>query len=147
MLSLKGHKERVEILSGNTIKSRKKYKVENNTVVIEKAGKGRGHIGWTPKYSESSFIYKRNIFGILKRKLVVIEGSDRCIDFKTEDDEARTYPVTIQTIKQWYEAKLLEHAGQSTQNIKVPILLYLLIGGVLILEIFNFLVTQGMIRP
>ena len=146
MPSLKKNKECVEILSGNTIKSRKKYPVENNVVILEKPGKGRGKVGWMPKYNESCFIYRHNLFGILKRKLTVIEGSTHCIDYISEDKEAATYPVTISILNEWYKANILKHAGQSTQSIKVPLALYLIVGAVLVLQVIQFLAMQGIIR-
>ena len=100
-----------------------------------------------PKYNEQCFYYWRNILGQLKRKLFVIDGSDHCIEFNQEDKTAKTHPITIKRLTEIFDAKLLAHAGQSTQNIKVPITLYLLVGAVLVMQVFQFLSAQGIIRP
>lgn len=145
MLPFRKHKERVEIISGNTVKSRKKYHVENGYVIIQKGGKGRGKTAWNPQFTESCFKYKRNILGILKRTLAVKEGSENCIDYGKENEDVKMYPITLLSLKHWYESKLLQHAGQSTQQIKVPLILYLIVGGVLILQVIDFMISQGMI--
>ena len=53
------HKEKVEIIAGNTRISMKKYKLlEGNKIQIEKSGRGRGHVGVTATFDpQRSFKY------------------------------------------------------------------------------------------
>lgn len=139
-------KENVEIIAGNTRKKLKKYKIiEGNKLEIKKGKKGRGKVGYSPSFNpQTSFLYYRSKFGFLKRKLVLTSGAVKCWEFK--DQQILEELPTREGIKSYFEAKLLTHAGQSVQKVQVPILLYLLVGGVLLLQVFMFLQFMGFVR-
>ena len=149
ILSLKKlgkNKELVEIIGENGIKKRKKYPVKENKVSIEPPKvRGRGHSGWMPEFSKGCFLYFRaGIFGKLKRKLMVMEGASKCIEFKGKDDVV--IPVYDRgASKRFFEAEVIKSAGASTQKVTVPIFVYLLLFMALMLGIVNILVSSGRI--
>ena len=140
------HKERVEIIAGNTQKKIKKYKIiAGNKVLIQKGGKGRGKTEYAPSFDpQTSFLYKPRLFGGLKRKLVLTENALKCWEFK--DQKIIENLPTRDEIKKFFDAKLLDHAGKSVQKVQVPLMLYLIVGGVLVLQIFMFMQSQGLVR-
>ena len=138
-------KEIVEIIGENGIKKRKKYPIEQNKVVIDK--QKTKHTGWMPEFTKHSFLYYFSgvfPFKRLKRKLMVMEGADKCIEFRGKDDvEVPVYNKEV--VKKLFEAEVIKHAGATTQKVGVPIFVYLLLFLALILGIVNILVSSGRI--
>ena len=139
-------KEIVEIIGENGIKKRKKYPIEQNKVVIDK--QKTKHAGWMPEFTKDSFLYYfSGIFPFkrLKRKLMIMEGADKCIEFRGKEDvEVPIYNKEV--VKKLFEAEVIKHAGATTQKVGVPIFVYLLLFLMLMLGIVNILVTSGRIR-
>ena len=140
------HKERVEIISGNTRKMTKKYKIlDGNTIELKKASKGRGKMGKYAKFdpAKSYYYYTGKIFRGLKRKLYLVDGASKCVEF---GKEINLNAPTTQEIINLFDAKVFDKSGVVGHKIEVPLLLYLLIGGVLVLQIFMFMNAQGLVR-
>ena len=139
-------KEIVEIIGDSGIKKRKKYPIEQNKVVIDK--QKTKHAGWMPEFTKHSFLYYFSgvfPFKRLKRKLMVMEGADKCIEFRGKDDvEVPVYNKEV--VKKLFEVEVIKHAGATTQKVTVPIFVYLLLFLVLMLGIVNILFTSGRIR-
>jgi len=139
-------KEIVEIIGENGIKKRKKYPIEQNKVVIDK--QKTKHAGWMPEFTKDSFLYYFSgvfPFKRLKRKLMIMEGADKCIEFRGKDDvEVPVY--NKEAVKKLFEVEVIKHAGATTQKVTVPLFVYLLMFLVLMLEIVNILFTTGRIR-
>ena len=139
-------KEIVEIIGENGIKKRKKYPIEQNKVVIDK--QKTKHAGWMPEFTKHSFLYYFSgvfPFKRLKRKLMVMEGANKCIEFRGKDDvEVPIYNKEV--VKKLFEVEVIKHAGATTQKVTIPIFVYLLMFLVLMLEIVNILFTTGRIR-
>ena len=139
-------KEIVEIIGENGIKKRKKYPIEQNKVVIDK--QKTKHAGWMPEFSKHSFLYYFSgvfPFKRLKRKLMVMEGANKCIEFRGKEDvEVPVYNKEV--VKKLFEAEVIKHAGATTQKIGIPIFVYLLLFLMLMLGIVNILVTSGRIH-
>lgn len=146
MLSLRKHKERVEIIAGNTRIKKKKCVVEGTKVVIEKPRRGKGNIGWTPQFKATDFLYYKKL-GFLRRKLVIKQDAKNFIPFGAEPKDLEVPTCTRKDIEEYGNAQVINKAGKIAQTLQVPIFLYLIIGGILILEIIQFLTTQGMMRP
>lgn len=144
MFNLGKHKERVIIISGNTVIKKKKCVVEGNRVIIEKGQRGKGNIGWKPIFEHSNFKYYRKL-GFLKRKLEIKVDALKFIDFGKESVDVPT--CDRKTVEEYANANVIKKSGLSTQKIEVPLLFYLLVGAVLMLQIIQFMISQGMIRP
>lgn len=139
------HKEKVEIISGNTRIKHKKYKViDGCKLELKKANKGRGNVGVYAKFDNTCFYYYRSFFGGLKRKLFLVEGSSECVSFG-EGMELKL--PTREDIKRMFESEVVQKAGRVNNKVEVPIILYLLIGAVFVLQLFMFLSSNGMLRP
>jgi len=142
-------KEIVEIIGENGIKKRKKYPVaeKGDKIIIEKASKGRGNAGWMPEFSKDSFLYYfSGIFPFkrLKRKLMVKDGADKCIDFYGKDGVEVPF-YDREASKKFFTANVIKSAGETTQKISIPIFVYHLLFISLMLGIVNILVSSGRI--
>lgn len=142
MLPFRKHKEKVIIISGNTVIKKKNCSLEGNRVIIEKGSRGKGNIGWKPTVKPSNYKYYRKL-GFLKRKLEIKVDALTFIDFGKEPVNVPT--CDRKTVEEYSNANVIKKSGMSTQKIEVPILLYLIVGAVLILQIFQFMMSQGMI--
>ena len=142
MLPFLKHKEKVIIISGNTVIKKKNCIIEGNKVIIEKGSRGKGNIGWKPEVKPSNFKYYRKL-GFLKRKLEIKVDALEFIDFGVSPVDIPT--CDRKTVEEYSNANVIKKSGMSTQKIEVPILLYLMVGAVLILGIIQFMLSQGMI--
>jgi len=145
----KGDTELVEIIGENGIKISKKYPIKENKVLIEPPKqRGRGHSGWMPEFSKDAFLYYVGgnfLFKKLKRKLMVMDGASKCIEFYGKD--ANKIPIyDRETARKLFDAEVIKHAGATTQKVGVPIFVYLLLFLMLMLGIVNILVTSGRIH-
>jgi len=145
----KGEQELVQIIVENDIRKSKKYPVKENKVLIEPPKtRGRGHSGWMPEFTKDCFLYfvaGRFPFKKLQRKLMVVSGASKCIEFKGK--EGVEVPIfDREASKKFFEANVIKSAGETTQKISIPIFVYLLLFLVLMLGIVNILVTSGRIR-
>ena len=144
-LMFRNVKELVEIVGEYGIKKRKKFVVEGNKVVIEAPKvRGRGHSGWMPEFNKDCFLfYYVGFFPFkrLKRKLMVMEGANKCIEFKGKDVQVPIYDR--EASKRHIKANVLQKAGESVQKVSVPIFVYLLLFITVMLGIVNILVASG----
>lgn len=135
----------VEIIGENGIKSRKKYRIENNRVMIDPPKKrGRGHSGWMPEFNRNCILYYHAwflFFRRLKCKLMVMEGASKCIEFKGKDVEVPVYDM--EASKKHITANVIKSAGETTQKITIPVFVYVLLGILFVLALLNLLVSSG----
>jgi len=134
----------VEIIGENGIKSRKKYLVEDDKVMITRGRKGRGGAGWTPTFNRDCLLpYYVGIwpFRRLKHKLMVIENHASCISFRAEGIDK-----SMIDFKEYFNAGAMKNAGATLQSIKIPPFLYLMLGAVLIMGFINLLLVTGRLR-
>ena len=139
-------KETVEIIYENTRKHIKKYKVVNgNTIELEPAKKGRGNLGKYAHFSPTkSYYYYSTKLGSLKRKLFLFDGASKCIEFNNKelDLNAPSEPE----VSNLFDAKVYEKSGQVGSKVEVPIILYLMLGAVLIINVFMLMQFMGLVR-
>lgn len=133
----------VEIIGEFGIKSRKNKLVEQNSVLIEKSKRGRkGHPPYKAEFTKDCILnYKVGIwpFRRLKQKLMLIEGADKCIDFKTG-----TVPnCDRETLKRLAEAEVLHKAGATLQKLQVPTFVYILLIIIAGLSFLSLLFSSG----
>lgn len=138
MLFSRGKKELVEIIGQNTIKKRKKFLVKGNQVIINKGARGRGQVGWKPKYNSDCYLYYNSGFPFfrLKRKLQVDEGAKSCRNQNNGSYEK--YEVD-----ELFSANVIKHAGETKQKIEFPIMAYLLLAGLFFLGALQILMISG----
>lgn len=147
MFPFGSNKEKVHIISGNTVIKKKRCPTKEGKIIIEKPHKGRGNIGWVVSYTEKDFKYWRNILGILQRRLEIKDGAQSFIPFGKEPKAIDVPSCTRSDVEHYGNAKVIEKSGITKPEMSAPIILYLLVGGVLVLELINFLMAQGMVRP
>jgi len=128
----------VEIITDSGL-IRKKCKVEENKVIIEKPSKGRGKVGWTPTFSKDCLVpYFVGIWPLkrLKFKLIVKEKAEVCVNFFSKKEDVDVPEITPKTVEELGKSSILKTAGKSTQKVTVPLSLYVVI-------IINILVSVG----
>lgn len=148
MIALFGkNKILVEIIGANGIKSRKKYPIESNKVVIRAAKRGRGNPAYTVGFDRSCILDDRKGFWIFKRltrKLMLMEGADHCIRFEgATADKAMWDRHTEENL---FNANVIKAAGATLQKITVPTLLYVMLFLIAGLEFISLLLASGRIR-
>jgi len=141
----------VEVIGENGIKSRKNHKIDGNKVIIEKPEKGRGKVGWAPKFDKDCILHReyRPFPWLFKRhysKLVVMEGAKECIKFLFKDKRAKIPKLDKATITELMKASVLKAAGQVRQKIEIPMFFYMLMFMVLGIGFLNFIAEMGIIR-
>lgn len=131
---------------------RRKLKMENNHIIIKEPKKGRGGAGYKAKFDKSciiTFVHKplwplpRPRF--LKQKLMLIDGADKCISFRFEEDKVGVdMPVWNREMEEkLFEANVIKASGQISSKLKVPSLLYILLIASLAVCFLTFLVVSG----
>jgi len=109
---------------------RKKCKVEENKVIIEKASKGRGKVGWQPSFDKNCLVpYFVGLWPLkrMKFKLVVKEGMEKCIDFFSKKKDVEVPSLTRKEVEKLGQARILKTAGATTQKVNVPLTLYVFV--------------------
>lgn len=149
MLSLFSPKIKVEIVYKNGESRIKKCKIVGNTVVIEAKKRGRGGSGWSPTFDIGSIIERKTrklIFKVTEKRLMVTEGSDKCVNFAPNQDKTKIPLWNRETEQKLFEANVIKAAGASTQKITIPIAIYILIVLTFAVSFINFLVSTGRLR-
>lgn len=135
----------VEVLGATGIKSRKKYPIENNMVVLRK--KEKRLPAYKAKFSKDSIIFYNVgfwIFKRLKQKLMIIEGASECVSFK---NSKVTVPVwDRKSSEDLFKANVIKSSGQTTQRVQIPAMLYVVLAGIIFLQVFTALIITGSIR-
>ena len=143
----------VEIIGEEGIKSRKKYPVEGNKVVIRPARRGPGGTAYKPEFDKDCLLNYWSGWGPFKRlkqKLLLIDGADRCVSFRTKPNEGvvevEMPTFDRKTAEDLFKANVIKAAGSTLQKITVPISMYLLLGMVAVMNFIILLILTGRIR-
>ena len=140
---------KVEIVYKNGESRIKKCKIIGNSIVIEPKKRGRGGTGWMPTFDIGSIIERKTrkfIFKRIEKRLMVIEGSEKCINFDPKQDKNNVALWNRESEQKLFEANVIKAAGQSTQKIKVPTVVYILILLTFVIAFIDLLVSTGRIR-
>jgi len=138
----------VEIIGHNGIKSRKKYEIDGNSVVIRKAKRGKGNPAYKATFNKDCIVpYRKGIwpFKRLKQKLVLMEGANECIDFFSFT-KVNVPTFDRKTSEELFEANVLRKSGALTTKVQVPLSLYLFMGIIAVLAFVNILISTGRVR-
>jgi len=135
-------KEKVEIYNVGSLESSKKYSKTKGQIILRKGSKGRGPKGWIVPIKDS-YVYYKTWFGLkLARKLMIVQGNDDFIKFmKGKEAELSRFQVD-----KLFEANVLKNAGHTLQSLKVPFMLYMVLGFILVMGIMQLLVMSGRLR-
>lgn len=138
----------VEIIGPNGIKSRKKYPIEEDKVVIRQAKRGRGPPAYKASFNKDCIVpYWKGIwpFKRLKQKLILMEGSDHCVTFY--DDYGVFVPsFDRSSSEKLFQANVIKSAGSTTTKVQVPLSLYLFLGVIAVMAFVNILISTGRVR-
>lgn len=149
MFNLFTPKIKVEIVYKNGESRIKKCKIVGNTVVIEPKKRGRGGSGWQPTFDIGSIIERKGrklIFKVREKRLMVMESSDKCVSFDASQDKAKIPLWNRETEQKLFEANVIKAAGASTQKIKIPMAIYILIVLTFGIGFINLLLLSGRLR-
>jgi len=136
----------VEIIHKNLDSSKKKCKIIENKVQIQKGSKGRGKIGWTPTFTKDSILEMKSkpllylkLRTLTQKKLMVLEGSEKCLDF-IENKDVELNGLTRQSLKELSDLEVIKRSGDVRVKHELPFVFWLLVAlgaGVLILQIMQ----------
>lgn len=136
----------VEIIGEEGIKSRKKYPIEGDKVIIKKGKTGRGHAAYAPTFDRNCFVYyKAGLFRTLQRKLILMEDAEKCVSFKDKDN-VDLPSWDRPSLEHASEATVLKAAGASMQKIQIPVVLYILLFVSVALGIIQILLMTGRLK-
>jgi len=119
-------KIKVGIINQNGDISYKKYPIEGERVVIKPKKRGRGGLGWTPKFTKGCIITetKGKIFKNQQQRLMVIKNAESCIDFsKTPVDPPVWDRETWQEI---WDQEVIRRSGEVKIKHELPLIFWIL---------------------
>lgn len=135
----------VEIIGkNNQIIKKKQCEIEENTLIIEKGSKGRGKLPYKAEFTKKSIIYYKKYGFLLSQKVLLTEGSNKCIEFDT-NETLLNYP-TRKTIQKLFETEVLNKAGMLGTKIQIPTYITIMLFMTIILVFLTFLVTTGRVK-
>lgn len=135
-----------EIINENNV-IRKKLKTEGDKIVVEPPQKGRGKVGYFAAFTKDSILYYYKGFGPFKwlaRKLVLMDGASECVKFHDKDAEIPRYDRAA--VRRLFDAEVLQKAGTVNMKLIVPTVLYILIGGLMVLMIVMIMIQTGRLK-
>lgn len=149
----------VEIIDKSGIPHKAKYPYEENHVVIAKGSKKPGDVRYAPEFNRDCilpYFEGKWPFRRLKRRLMVWNGSDHCIEFIPEklDDKGEVvegakvdlHLPTRTTVEQYARAQVVKAAGETMQQVKISPLLYVLVFVNIVLTCGAILLASGKIQ-
>lgn len=138
----------VEIIGANGIKSRKKYPIEEDNVVIRPAKRGRGPPAYKASFDKDCIVpYWKGIwpFKRLKHKLLLMEGATECVNFYSFT-KVNVPTLDRKGVEKLFEANVIKSAGATTTKVVVPLSLYLFLGVIAVMAFVNILISTGRVR-
>lgn len=136
-------KIQVEIIHKNLDLSKKKCKIKENKVIIEKGSRGRGKIAWTPSFTKESILEVKEsflkFFTKTRKRLMILEGAEECLEFH-DDGSLDLNGLNRQTLEQLINMEVIKRSGEVTIRHEFSIVFWLLLAltaGGLILQIMQ----------
>jgi len=141
----------VEIIGEAGIKSRKKYPIEGDKILIRKGKRGRGNPAYKPSFDKNCILPYTIGWGPFKRhreKLLLIDGANDCVSFNFKNGEASVKKPLWdkETEEDLFKANVIKAAGATVQRVKIPALLYVALFLVVGMQFLTLLVASGRIR-
>lgn len=136
-------KIKTDILTSTGLKTRK-LKVEGNFIIVRKEKKGKTS-GYRAEFDKECLLPYRTILRILKQKLMLVDGAERCISFKIGKDKADIdMPVwDRQAEEKLFQANAIKASGQVTGKMDIPPMLYIVMMVGVIFSVLTLLAVSG----
>ena len=141
----------VEIIGENGVKSKKKYPIEADKVVIDPGKRGRGNPPYKPSFNKDCILPYYTGFGPFKRlkqKLLLIDGASKCVSFEFNNGKGIVdMPLWDRpTEEKLFDASVIKAAGATTQKVKISPLLYIALFMVVGMQFLTILLLTGKVR-
>jgi hypothetical protein len=122
----------------------KKPELDGKTIIMEKA-KGK-NTGWHFIYDQIEIV-KSGPMGLFRsRSVSVIYGAEKSISLLYEGKDKDAPCWDRRTEQKLFEAEVIKAAGKTGQKLEVPLILYLLIFGNLIIGLFTLAKMLGFVK-
>lgn len=120
-----GDKLLVEIIGKDDKIRKKKCVYQDGFVIIRKENKRKGIAEDKAGVSEDCFLYNRAPFGLLKRKVMLMENAAHCI--KWDGKGVKDLGYDIRARRQYFDSNTFKKAGITQSKVSIPAWLVLLI--------------------
>jgi hypothetical protein len=122
----------------------KKLRVDGNYIIVRKERKGKIS-GYKAEFDKECLLPYRTSLHILKNKLMLIDGADRCISFKIGKDKADVdLPVwDRQSEEKLFQAKMVQASGQVSGKMEIPSMLYVMMMVGVLFSVLTLLAVSG----
>jgi len=137
----------VEIIHQNSDSTFKKCPIEENKVIIQKGKRGRGGIEWAPTFDKGCIIEpkKRFLFFFTKKlpkRLMVLKGSQKCIDFETKPDP-NLHGLSFRDLEKLSDLEVIKRSGEVKIKHELPLVFWVLVLVGVANLVFQFIGMQG----
>lgn len=136
----------VEIVN-NDLTKKKRYPYEGNKIIIRKWDKNRNS-GYQPTFTKKSILYYKQYWLFLKRKVMLVDGAEKCIEFNI-DDKLSTVDIPVWDRKaeeRLFESNTIKASGNVNSNLKIPSLFYIAILMSAMIGLLTLLVASGRLK-
>ncbi len=132
----------------------RKLPVEGEEIVVRRGKKGRGSSDYRAKFDKNCLIsyrehpYNLPFITVLKQKLMLINGANKCISITYNAKEANVeMPVwSRQAEKEAIDKDVVKNAGAGLGQIKISPLIYVIPVIGMIFSVVTLLVVTGRLR-
>ena len=137
----------VEIVHKNGDSTFKEALIEENRVIIQKGKRGRGGIEWAPTFHKGCKLEpkKRFLFFFTRKqpkRLMVLEGSQKCIDFEAEPDPELN-GLGFRDLEKLSDLEVIKRSGQVKIKHELPLVFWILVLVGVANLVFQFLIMRG----
>ena len=139
-------KIKTDIITSLGLKT-KKLKVEGNYIIVRKERKGKIS-GYRAEFDKECLLPYRTQLHILKNKLMLVDGADRCISFKIGKDKADVdIPVwDRQSEEKLFQANTIKASGQVSGKMDIPPMLYIVMMVGVLFSVLTLLAVSGRLK-
>jgi hypothetical protein len=138
---------KTDILTSIGLKT-KKLKVEGNFVIVRKEKKGKTS-GYKAEFDKECLLpYRSTFFRLLKNKLMLVDGAEKCISFRIGKDKADIdIPVwDRQTEEKLFQASVVKTSGQVSGKLEIPVMLYIVMMVGVLFSVLTLLAVSGRLK-
>jgi hypothetical protein len=139
----------VEIYDSTGLKSRKKYPIEADQVVIRKGRPVPGGAAYKAKFDEDCVVYFWSgywPFKSLKRKLMLQDGATECINIRAPPMIFKIPMWDRATEEELFKASVIKASGASMLKLQIPTLLYIMSFAGIAISVIILMVLTGRVR-
>jgi len=126
---------------------KKKYPIVDNSLEIRPPRTGPGGTAYRVEFDRNCIIpFETGIwpFKSKKEKVMFAMGASKCINFGKGAIQVAMWDKTSE--EELFKANVIKAAGATTTKTQIPMLLYLLIATVIMLQVIGILMSTGRLR-